>query len=463
MELFSAYDAATFRKIGQQLIERLAQQIEAREQRILPRESPSEMLRFWQQALQQPALSWEGFIDALLQRSIHLHHPRYMGHQVAPPLPHLALLDLLSALLNNGMAVYEMGGSSSVLEKVVCQWMTEQLELPATAGGLLTSGGSLANLTALLAARQAKLGNWAKGTSEKPALMVSEAAHYCVDRAVKIMGWGEDGIIKVPADERFRMRHDLLPDYLAKAQAAGRRVIAVVGSACTTSTGSYDDLNAIADFCEKEDLWFHVDGAHGLAAGLSAKHKSLTQGVQRADSLIIDFHKMLLTPALSTLLLYKEERHAQGAFQQEAEYLWEDEESWYDLGKRTVECTKRMMSVKAFALIKFFGKDFMVSYVEQTYRQSQQMANYLTAQSDFELPLRPESNIICFRYRPSSDLSEAALDELNATIRRKIIQQGDFYIVQTRLKGRIYLRCTLMHPQTGAEEWRALVRAIRKQ
>lgn len=461
MELFSAYDANTFRKIGTALIERLAQQLEAREQRILPRESPSEMLRFWQQALQQPALNWESFIEALLQRSIHLHHPRYMGHQVAPPLPHLALLDLLSALLNNGMAVYEMGGSGSVLEKVVCQWMMEQLKLPDTAGGLLTSGGSLANLTALLAARQAQLGNWTSGTEERPALLVSEAAHYCVDRAVKIMGWGAEGIIKVPADEAFRMRHDLLPDYLAKAKAAGRTVIAVVGSACTTSTGSYDDLNAIADFCESEKLWFHVDGAHGLAAGLSAKHQSLVDGVQRADSLIIDFHKMLLTPALTTMLLYKDERYAQGAFQQEAEYLWDDEESWYDLGKRTVECTKRIMSIKAFALIKFFGKDFMSSYVEQTYRQTQQMANYLAAQSDFELPLRPQANIICFRYRPAGTAAED-LDALNARIRKKVIQQGDFYIVQTWLKGSLYLRCTLMHPQTGAEEWRALANIIRK-
>lgn len=461
MELFSAYDANTFRKIGTELIERLAQQLEAREQRILPRESPAEMLRFWQQALQQPALDWKSFIDALLERSIHLHHPRYMGHQVAPPLPHLALLDLVSALLNNGMAVYEMGGSSSVLEKVVCQWMAEQLKLPKTAGGLLTSGGSLANLTALLAARQAHLDNWAAGTAERPALLVSEAAHYCVDRAVKVMGWGEGGIIKVPADEAFRMRHDLLPAYLAKAKADGYKVIAVVGSACTTSTGSYDNLNAIADFCESEKLWFHVDGAHGLAAGLSSKHESLTQGVQRADSLIIDFHKMLLTPALSTLLLYKDERHAQGAFQQEAEYLWDDEQSWYDLGKRTLECTKRMMSIKAFALIKFFGKDFMASYVEQTYRQTQQMANYLSAQPDFELPLRPEANIICFRYKPK-EVKEEELDEINARIRKKVIQQGDFYIVQTRLSGQLYLRCTLMHPQTGAEEWRALVSVIRK-
>jgi len=149
--------------------------------------------------------------DEIIKRSIHLHNPKFMGHQVSSPLPLAALTGVLTGMLNNGQAVYEMGMTGNALERIVTGWLANKLDFANNAGGLLTSGGTLANLTALLTARALKVPTdvCEHGSSDKLAIMVSEEAHYCVDRAARIMGLGSDGIIKIPTNNRFQMRTDL--------------------------------------------------------------------------------------------------------------------------------------------------------------------------------------------------------------------------------------------------------------
>ncbi len=449
--LRDAYDPERFRAQGHQLIDSLADYLANMQHdprtAVLPWQSPDDRLENWQADYQKsPDAQVNQFWDVVVQQSMHLHHPHYVGHQVAPPAPAAALAGLLSAFLNNGMAVYEMGPVSTALERVVIRQVATMIGYGPEAGGLMTSGGTLSNLTALLAARQHQVkGTWQSGTAEPLALLVSEEAHYCIDRAVKVMGWGEGGIIKVPTDEHYKLRADQLETCYQQAQANGRRVIAVVGSACTTATGSYDPLDAIADFCTQHQLWFHVDGAHGAPAAFSSEYRHLVKGLERADSITVDFHKMMLTPAITTGLLFKDEAHSYQTFAQRASYLLSDAEGdWFNSGKRAFECTKRMMSLQVYSILRTYGSAIFTDNVEYLYGLARTFARMIEQRPALELALAPEANIVCFRY--VDDGSEAsALDQLNAGIRQEMLEDGKFYLVQTQLRGRHYLRTTLMN------------------
>ena len=373
-----------------------------------------------------------------------------MGHQVSAPMPVTALAGMLSALLNNGQAIYEMGPAANALERWTIKQFANKLEYSETADGLLTSGGTLATLTALLTARQVKSEKdvWQEGHQEKLAIMITEEAHYCVDRAARIMGLGEEGVIKIPLDVNYKMRTEQLEDYYQKAKNKGLKVIAVVGSACSTATGSYDDLNAIADFCEKKNLWFHADAAHGGGVIFSPKYNNLLNGVNRADSVIIDLHKMLMNPALSTLLLYKNGQDSYQTFSQKAQYLWRkaDEQEWYNSGKKTFECTKLMMSLKFYSIVNAYGFEVFDQNVTYLYDLARTFADLIKKRNNFELATEPMANILCFRYINNS--KRADLNKLNSKIRQKLLEKGEFYIVQTILNENVYLRTTLMNPKT---------------
>ncbi len=449
--LRDAYDPERFRAQGHQLIDSLADYLANMQHdprlAVLPWQSPDDRLENWQADYRKaPDAQLNKFWDVVVQQSMHLHHPHYVGHQVAPPAPVAALAGLVSAFLNNGMAVYEMGPVSSALERVVIQEVARLIGYGSAAGGLMTSGGTLSNLTALLAARQHQVeGAWQNGSPEPLALLVSEEAHYCIDRAVKVMGWGEGGIIKVPTDERYKLRPDALEQCYQRALAKGRRVIAVVGSACTTSTGSYDPLDAIADFCALHKLWFHVDGAHGAPAAFSPEYRSLVRGLERADSITIDFHKMMLTPAITTGLLFKDEAHSYQTFAQRASYLLNDAEGeWFNSGKRAFECTKRMMSLQVYSILRTYGPDIFAENVNYLYGLARTFARMIAERPALALALSPEANIVCFRYAGKQSDADA-LDQLNAALRQEMLEDGKFYIVQTQLRGQVFLRTTLMN------------------
>ncbi|OIN58145.1 pyridoxal phosphate-dependent decarboxylase family protein [Arsenicibacter rosenii] len=468
MELLTnAYSAENFRRQAHDLVDQLAGYLQSAQDQtlstVIPYQSPDENYRYWQADFAEGSGDLNAFFNEVISRSTHLHHPRYMGHQVAPPLPVAALAGLLSGLLNNGMAVYEMGLVSNPLERIVSELLAQRIGFdPQTSSGLLTSGGTLANLTALLAARAVHAPTvWQAGSSEKLAIMVSEEAHYCVDRAARIMGLGTGGIIKIPVNDRFQMRTELLGDYFRQAQADGLRVFAVVASACSTSTGAYDTIPPIADFCEKNGLWLHVDGAHGGAVVFSEQYRHLVTGINRADSVVVDWHKMLMVPALATALVFRRNKDAFQTFHQQAQYLWADQQStdWFNSGKRTFECTKLMMSVKIYAILKTYGEKILAENIERLHSLAQYFAGAVASAPDFTLALWPESNIVCFRYQPENDM--AAVNERNSLIRQRLLAEGRFYIVQTTLNGAVYLRVSIMNPLTTTHDLDALLTEIR--
>ncbi|HEY0268696.1 MAG TPA: pyridoxal-dependent decarboxylase, partial [Methyloradius sp.] len=267
------FDAENFRKSGHALIDVLADQLQRQLTGVGPVinwKSPELEDQHWQQPLpQQAILDAEDLIKKLqsdiLPDSLAIHHPRNMGHQVATPLPMAALCDLVAALTNQAMAVYETGPSATMIERQVIRWLSELIGWKTTdtnnINGILTSGGAQANLTALLAARQhsAKSNVWKNGIADHKLLkiLVSEHSHYSISRAAGIMGLGTDAVIKVPTDIEGRMDIAQLKDLHQQTINKGEEIIAVVATAGCTPTGSIDPLLEIGAYCNAQGLWLH--------------------------------------------------------------------------------------------------------------------------------------------------------------------------------------------------------------
>ena len=427
---------------------------------------PDEMLRYWQSWNEEnqhlsDSERIKKFCTDLLSNTNHLQNPKYVGHQVSAPLPIASLMMLIGGTSNNGSAVYEMGMAPTAMERIVTDLLCSKFGWDHHSRGFLTSGGTLANLTALLAARKFKATEdiWNQGMQKPLAILVSSQAHYCVDRAARIMGLGADGIISIAVNENFCTEENAIETAYQSALAKGREVIAVVGSAPSTSTGNYDNLKALGKFAKDKNLWFHIDAAHGGPAIFSKKYKHLLKGSEWADSIIVDGHKMMLMPALSTAVLFKNKNHAYENFNQSAAYLLEDsiEEDWYNGAKKTFECTKTMMVLPWFLLLNLYGESLFESYIDRQYDLARAFAEAINHSEDFETAARVDSNIVCFRYRFKENI-----DKQNKQLRTYLLKNSNYYLVQTRLNGSHYLRVSLMNPLTGLDHLSQLLDEIRQ-
>lgn len=469
--LRDAYEAESFRHLGHAWIDRLAEALaaaEARESKVIATPRPSAAwLEGWRERLRLGGGAAPlDLLGAIVDGSTRLHHPRYLGHQVSAPLPLAALAHSAVALLNNSAAVFEMGPVASAIEQALLRWMAGKLGFGEDADGVFVSGGSLANLLGLLAARHERAGFsvWRAGAHAGPPLaaLTSSQSHYSSGRAVQLMGWGEAGLVKVACDARYRLRPEELEGAKAAAERAGRRVVAVVASACSTSTGSFDPLEPIAEFCERHGLWMHVDGAHGTSAALSPAHRRKLAGIERADSVVWDAHKMLMMPSLSTAIVFRDGAVARRLFAQEAAYLFPDD-TVLELGQRTIECTKPMLALPLFVCLATYGEAMFAEHVASCFELAARFGRHLAEQPDFELAVEPECNIVCFRHLPAA-LRAAPLAQQNqhqAQVRERLLTDGAFYPVQTTLGGMVHLRITIINPLTTESDLAALLEAIR--
>jgi L-2,4-diaminobutyrate decarboxylase len=469
-EIPAPFDPELFRKEGHKLVDILSDYLDrtlkGEEKTVLPWNEPDKLAELFSfdsgSGEKEP---FENFIGRVLQYTNHLHHPHYVGHQVTSPLPVTALVQFCTSLLNNGAAIYEMGPVAMAMEKNLVRYFGEKIGYGTGCDGIFTHGGSAGNLTAMLAVRQnmSDYNIWEDGVREhhKPGFMVSEQSHYSVGRNAKIMGLGDESLIRVPYDRNYRMKWSSLPEYKKKAEEKGIKVVSVVANSCSTATGSYDDLNSIADFCEKNDLWLHVDGAHGTGVLFSEKYRERLNGLERADSVVIDFHKMLLVPGLNTMVLFKNGEKSYETFAQKASYLFKKTEAneWYNSAKRTLECTKSAMGVIAYTAVKYYGTNYYREYIDSRYDLAKEFAGMIERTPGMELAVTPDANIVCFRFAPEN-YDESRLNRINAAVRDKIIKEGSFYLVQTELEGKLWLRTTLLNPITGKEDLDELIKRI---
>lgn len=461
--LSEALDLKSFESIGHKLIELLRDDMKLSQESIDHKTidwlNPDEQLSLWKEDFlsKEPAEAIDLF-KKIMDKSIKLSRKGYIGHQVAPVYPISVLSSALSAYLNNGMAVYEMGMSGNAMEKIIITDLANRFGLPNSATGFVTSGGSLGNLTALLAARAIKLNRYPDLVYNKLAVMVSEEAHYSIERAMIVMGLPLDNIIKIKSDSDFRINIDNLETGILTAEDKGLQIFCVIGCACSTSTGAYDDLKALGDFCKLHDLWFHVDAAHGGPAIYSDRYKNLLIGIEQADSVIMDFHKMMHVPSLSTAVIFRTAAHHALTFYQDAKYLWDDQssEEWYNSGKQTFECTKPMSIIHIYTALRIYGEMFYEQHINKLYGLATDFAKSIKEKQNFDLLCTPQSNIVCFRFNNGSD----NLNDLNKIILRELTLDGRFYLVSTKAGNDFYLRTSIMNPRTELNDLELLLLKI---
>jgi len=377
------------------------------------------------------------------------------------------MADYIHGTINNPMAIYEMGPGAATMEKLMVNWMLNKVgwlksdKLLETnyeickGAGILTHGGSLANLTALLAARaNASPEAWTKGNNPKMVVMASQNAHYSVAKSLAIMGLGYDNIVEIETDKNEVIKPKSLEPIYKKLKADGKIVMAVIANACATSTGLYDPLEAIGKFCQKNNLWFHVDGAHGTSALLSNTKKSLLKGVYLADSLVWDAHKMLQKSALCAAVLFKKQQHLHQTFKQKGSYLFfEKDNVGFDLMANAIECTKSPLGTKLFMAVAYKGEAGLAKDITLTYNRTAAFYKLISANKKFECPYIPESNILCFRYRDFGD-------DLQLKLRNELVKNGNFYITTTTIKNVRYLRIAIMNTQTTSKHILSLLKEI---
>lgn len=396
-----------------------------------------------------------------------LAHPMYIGHQVSAPLPAAVWTDALVSALNQSMAVREMSPSFTPLEHQVVAWMTDLVGWDARAGGTMTSGGTEATFTALLAARSRAIPDvWANGLGPNPpVLLCGEHAHYAVARAAGAMGLGLSRVVVIPADDH-RLSVTALRVQLERLRAAGTRVMAVVATAGCTATGTFDDLPAIADLCdefadEHGPLWLHVDAAHGGAAMLSASHRHRVTGLARARSVAWDPHKTLLLPLAAGLLLMREEHDLERAFSQKAPYLFtpsDDARAW-DMGPRSFQCSRRADVLKLWVAFQRYGAEALAALYERLCQMAQTLHGLLQGHAQFAPLHAPESNILCFAWNPP-DVDPRDRDALTDALRARYNRSGRGWITATTLDGRRVLRITVMNARTDVAHIEALVQGL---
>ena len=391
-----------------------------------------------------------------------LHHPMAMGHQVAPPLPVAIWSESVIAALNQSIAVWEMSPVGSSIEARAIRWMCDLAGYGDTAGGTFTSGGTEATTTALLSARNARFPDaWEKGMVGRGTIVCGADAHYAVTRAAGILGVGTDNLVSIPSrDNRMDVR--ALAAQLAVLAGRDAGIVAVVATAGSTATGSFDDLSAIAELCENQGIWLHVDGAHGASALFSTRHRGRLRGLDRARSVAWDPHKMMLMPLSAGMLLMRDARDLDSAFAQRAPYLFGEggAERFRDQGRRSFMCSRRADALKVWIALQRHGRRGIGAMYDHLCETTHGLWRSIADRPDFEAVHEPESNILCFRYVGDRTDTDAALDDINADLRVRYNRSGHGWITTTLLNERRMLRVTIMNPRTTPDHARSMLGRI---
>jgi aromatic-L-amino-acid decarboxylase len=395
-------------------------------------------------------------------------HPRFWGWVLGSGTPMGVIAEMLAAATDSVSGIYSYL-SNNYVELQVLDWCKELLGYPPDAGGLLTSGCSASNLIALAVARNAGAGFDVREeglAGPRLSIYCSAEAHSSLTKAVELLGMGTSSLRRVPTDDLMRIDLEALAGMVAGDRDDGLRPICVVGVAGTTNTGSIDDLPALADFCQREGLWFHVDGAFGAWAAIAPASRHLVAGMERADSLAFDLHKwMNLTYPVGCVLVRDADAQLR-TFSLTPSYLAHGEG---ELGLTGVdvpwlsdygfELSRGFHALKVWMALKEHGADKFRRVIQQNIDQARYLAGLVAATPELEQALPVALNIVCFRYvRPGLD--GAALDQLNKSIELELQERGIAVPSVSTIGGRTYLHVAVANHRSRREDFDLLVREV---
>jgi len=344
-----------------------------------------------------------------------------------------------------------------MIELITINWLRQACGLPTGAGGLFVSGGSMANLTALTVARHIKLGNI------DPTAMIycSDQTHSSILRGLQVMGFQTSQLRSLPTDDQYRLDLAALHQAVATDLQCGCRPFCVVANAGTTNTGAIDPLPQLADFCRKNDLWLHIDGAYGAAAALSANGKQLLVGLEYADSLSIDPHKWLFQPYEIGCVLVRDESWLKETFHILPEYLANIEEQQGEVNfcDRGIQLTRSFRALKLWLSIKAFGRESFETAINTGIKLAEYAANIITQTPKWALVPPPQLGVLTFRYAPPN-LTLEEQNQINTSLPDALIQDGFAMISTTTLRGMTVLRLCTINPRTQETDIRETVSTL---
>jgi glutamate/tyrosine decarboxylase-like PLP-dependent enzyme len=400
------------------------------------------------------------FAEHVVPYAFRVNHPRFLAFIPSAPNLVSVLGDMLCAGTNFFAGVWLEAPGPTQVEIVVLDWLKQFLGFPEDAEGILTSGGSEANLTALVAARE----RLSFSDHRRAVIYVAEQRHWSIDRAAKIAGFAADQIRVVPEDHQFRLRSAALGPLVTQDRDSGRLPWLVVANAGATNTGTVDALGELADFCKREELWLHVDAAYGWSATLDPNEKLHLKGIERADSLTLDPHKWFGQCFEAGCVLVRQPGLLARAFTLRPDYMKDVEpaQDEVNFADRSLALTRRFRALKIWMSIKTLGVDWYRSLVRHSCRLAEFAELLLRVHGSFEVLCERRLSIVCFRFRPPSmrvttERDEERVDELNLKLLDALRASGKAFISSTRLRGRVALRLCFVNWRTTAADVEAVI------
>ncbi len=383
----------------------------------------------------------------------HWNHPGFFAYFAITGSAPGVLGEFLSAALNVQAMLWRTSPAATELEEVALGWLRQLIGLPAAFEGVIYDTASIASLHALAAAREAAVpGVRAEGlagrTLPKMRVYCSEHAHSSIDKAVMMLGLGHESLRKIPADAEFRMDHAALASAVAEDRRAGLQPLAAVATVGTTSTTSVDPVPEIADTCERERLWLHVDAAYAGVAAMVPGYEHVLRGAERADSLVVNPHKWLFTPFDLSAFFCRRMDTIRRAFSLTPEYLRNVEaDRVRNLMDTGVQLGRRFRALKLWMILRHFGADGLRARLSEHMRLARLFASWVEEDPDFELLAPVPFSVVCFRARPPGR-SAAELDALNEILLTRFNGTGEVFLSHTKLNGVLTLRLAIGHIRT---------------